>query len=244
LAGRAHSPVGDEDRANYVRDNIDAGRHMLDAAAARGVGRFVFVSSVKVNGEETRTQPFRADDRPAPQDVYGQTKWETERNLSERAEQLGIELVVVRPPLVYGPGVKGNFARLIRWVQRGVPLPFGRIENHRSLVSVFNLCDLLIRCTEHPDAAGRTFMVSDGDDVSTPELVRRLASALGRRDRLVPISPRLLWLVARTSRQEGVYRRLCGSLQVDITATRRLLAWEPPVPLGEGVRRTVAEVAR
>jgi UDP-glucose 4-epimerase len=133
---------------------------------------------------------------------------------------------------------------LIRWVQRGVPLPFGRIENHRSLVSVFNLCDLLIRCTEHPDAAGRTFMVSDGDDVSTPELVRRLASALGRRDRLVPISPRLLWLVARTSRQEGVYRRLCGSLQVDITATRRLLAWEPPVPLGEGVRRTVAEVAR
>jgi UDP-glucose 4-epimerase len=222
----------------FRRVNVQGTLNLARQAAAAGVRRFVFVSSIKVNGEATQLgQPFTADDAPAPLDAYGVSKMEAERGLREIARQTGMEVVIIRPPLVYGPGVKANFAAMMRWLKRGVPLPLGAIHNQRSLVSLDNLVDLLVTCITHPAAANQTFLVSDGADVSTTELLRRMGQALGRPARLMPVPVSWLKLAAAMVGKQDVAQRLCGSLQVDIEKTRRLLGWTPPLSLDQGLKR-------
>jgi UDP-glucose 4-epimerase len=223
--------------AEFRSANVEGTLALASQAAAAGVRRFVFLSSIKVNGESTPPDlPFSASDVPNPQDPYGVSKLEAERALMELARGTGIEVVIVRPPLVYGPGVKANFFALLKWLQRGVPMPFGAIHNRRSLVALANLVDLLAICVEHPAAPGQTLLVSDGEDLSTTELLRRLAAALGKRAKLVPVPQPALILAARALGAGGIAQRLCGSLCVDMAPTRRLLGWAPPVSVDEGLR--------
>jgi UDP-glucose 4-epimerase len=223
----------------FRRGNVQGTLNLARQAAAAGVRRFVFVSSIKVNGESTQLgSPFTADDAPAPLDAYGVSKMEAEQGLREIARQTGMEVVIIRPPLVYGHGVKANFAAMMRWLKRGVPLPLGSIHNQRSLVALDNLVDLIVTCLTHPAAANQTFLVSDGEDVSTTELLRRMGQALGRPARLVPVPVSWLKLAAAMVGKRDVAQRLCGSLQVDIEKTRRLLGWTPPISLDQGLKRT------
>jgi nucleoside-diphosphate-sugar epimerase len=213
-------------------------------AAASGVRRFVFVSSLKVNGEITAPgQPFTARSTPSPQDPYGISKWEAEEGLRALAKETGMEVVIVRPPLVYGPAVKANFASLIRVVRRGIPLPLGAVTaNRRSLVALDNLVDLLVTCTKHPAASQQTFLVSDGEDLSTTDLLRRVGQAVGRPARLLPVPPALLALGAKLMGKGALSQRLLGSLQADISHTKAVLGWTPPVSVNEGLRRAAADV--
>ncbi len=225
---------------SYREVNVSGTIHLARTAALMGVRRFVFVSSIKVNGENTRPdQPFTADDKPAPLDPYGLSKLEAELCLREIEAQTGMEVVIVRPPLVYGPGVKANFAHMIRWVSCGIPLPFGSIHNSRSMVALENLVDLLVICSYHPSAAGHVFLVSDGEDVSTTELLRRTAEAMGRRIFLLPMPTFMLKFFASLLGKRPLFQRLCGSLQVDMDKTRRLLNWSPPLTLAQGLKKTV-----
>ena len=218
--------------------NVEGTLNLARQAAAAGVRRFVFVSSIKVNGESTHPgQPFTAGDVPAPLDAYGVSKMEAEQGLRELATQTGMDVVIIRPPLVYGPGVKANFAAMMRWLKHGIPLPLGAIHNQRSLLALYNLVDLIIICITHPAAANETFLVSDGEDVSTPELLRRMGKVLGSPARLIPLPASLLKLAAAMVGKQDMALRLCGSLQVDIEKTRRLLNWCPPLSLDEGLRR-------
>ena len=222
----------------FRRVNVQGTLNLARQAAAAGVRRFVFISSIKVNGEGTRQEcPFTAADEPSPIDAYGISKMEAEQGLREIALQTGMEVVIIRPPLVYGPGVKANFATMMRWLRRGVPLPLGAIHNQRSLVALDNLVDLIVTCITHPAAANQTFLVSDGEDVATTELLRRMGQAMGRPARLIPVPAGLLKLAATLLGKPDVAQRLCGSLQVDIEKTRRLLGWTPPLSLDEGLRR-------
>jgi nucleoside-diphosphate-sugar epimerase len=220
-----------------------AGTDNLARQAARaGVRRFVYLSSVKVNGEVTsRARPFTEEDSPLPMDPYGISKYEAELALRNVARQTGLEVVIIRPPLVYGRGVKANFRRMMRLVANGVPLPLGAIDNRRSLVGLDNLIDLIVTCVDHPSAAGQTFLVSDAEDLSTTELLRRLARALGREARLIPIPGSLLEMGLRMLRQGDIAQRLCGSLQVDIAHARKLLNWTPPLSVDECLRRTALD---
>ncbi|MBM4127955.1 MAG: SDR family oxidoreductase [Nitrospira sp.] len=198
----------------YREVNVNGTLNLARQAAQVGVGRFVFVSSIKVNGEATQPgQPFTADGVPSPLDPYGVSKLEAEQGLREIEAQTGMEVVIVRPPLVYGPGVKANFAAMMRWVARGIPLPLGAIHNARSMVALDNLVDLLVACLKHPAAAGQTFLVSDGQDVSTTELLRRTAQAMGKKALLLPVPASMLELGATLLGKRAVAQRLCGSLQ-------------------------------
>ena len=222
----------------FRRVNVAGTLNLAHQAAAAGVRRFVFVSSIKVNGEATHLgSAFEADDAPGPLDAYGTSKMEAEQGLRKLSAKTGMQVVIIRPPLVYGPGVKANFATMMRWLQRGVPLPLGAIHNQRSLVALDNLVDLIVTCLTHPAAANQTFLVSDGEDVSTKELLRRMGRAMGRPARLIPVPASWLKLAAAIIGKADVAQRLCGSLQVDIEKTRRLLGWSPPVSLDEGLRR-------
>lgn len=224
----------------YREVNVNGTLNLARQAAKARVRRFVFVSSIKVNGEATRPgQPFTADNVPAPMDPYGVTKLEAEQGLRNIEAQTGMEVVIVRPPLVYGPGVKANFATMMRWVARGIPLPLGAIHNTRSIVALDNLVDLLVTCLTHPVAAGQTFLVSDGEDVSTTELLCRTARAMGKNALLLPVPAFVLELGAAFLGKRAVAQRLCGSLQVDIYKARQLLGWIPPISLDEGLRRAV-----
>ena len=226
--------------ATYRAVNVAGTRRLAEQAAALGVRRLVFLSSVKVNGERTPPgSPFSASDTPAPEDPYGMSKWEAEQELWRVAQQTGLEAVVVRPPMVYGPGVRANFLRLTKLVKRGVPLPLGAIQNYRSLLGLDNLVDMLIRCIFHPAAAGQTFLVSDGDDLSTPELIRGLARAIGRPARLLPVPPALLRLGGNVTGRRAEIERLIDSLQVDIRHTCKTLEWNPPMTVDEGFQRAV-----
>lgn len=227
--------------AEFRRVNVEGTLQLARQAAKAQVRRFVFVSSIKVNGEWTEPgRPFLADALPDPRDPYGISKSEAEQRLRNLAEETGMEVTIVRPPLVYGPGVKANFMALMTWLVRGVPLPLGAIHNARSLVAIDNLVDLIVTCVDHPAAANQTFLVSDDEDLSTADLLRRMGRALGKPARLVPVPQRLLTLGAMVLGKPGVAQRLCGSLQVDIAKTRELLAWNPPVSVDEGLRRTAA----
>lgn len=226
--------------AAYRQINVEGTLNLAHQAVQAGVRRFVFVSSIKVNGEATEPgSPFTADHTPAPQDPYGISKLEAEQGLLELSARTGLEVVIVRPPLVYGSGVKANFASLMRWVARGVPLPLGSIHNARSMVALDNLVDLLVTCVKHPAAAGQIFLVSDDEDVSTTELLRRTARAMGRTALLVPMPASWLECGADILGKRAVAQRLCGSLQVDIEKTRHLLSWQPPLTLDEGLKKTV-----
>ena len=225
----------------FRRLNVEGTANLARQAAAAGVRRFVYLSSIKVNGEFTDAGvPFNAEDLPAPKDPYGVSKLEAENELRQISSQTGMEVVIIRPPLVYGPGVKANFGLMMHWVARGVPLPLaGIIDNRRSLVAIDNLVDLIETCLTHPAAANQTFLVSDDDDLSTTELLKRIGKVLGRPARLFQFPSNLLKLGAQAMNKPGIYHRLCGSLQLDITKTCQLLDWSPPVSVDEGLRRTV-----
>jgi nucleoside-diphosphate-sugar epimerase len=225
----------------YRRVNVQGTVNLARQAAKAGIKRFVFVSSVKVNGESTKLgRPFTAHDTPAPEDPYGVSKYEAEQELLRLASRVDMEVVIVRPPLVYGPGVKANFERMMHWVSKGLPLPFGAITNNcRSLVALDNLVDLLICCIDHPSAAGRIFMASDGEDLPTKELLQRLGGAMRRPVYLVPIPASMLnWLATLMGKQK-VASRLLGSLQVDISETRQLLEWSPVITVDDALRQAV-----
>lgn len=227
--------------AEYRRVNVEGTLNLARQAAAAGVRRFVFISSIKVNGESTAPgYPFTADDIPAPQDAYGLSKAEAEKQLKLLAQETGMEVTIIRPPLIYGPGVKGNLASLISWVRRGLPLPLRAVtHNHRSLVGLDNLVDLILVCADHPKAANQTFLISDGEDLSTTELLRMIAKALGRSARLLWIPTGAISLIADLLGKKVISQRLLGSLQVDISKTCTLLNWKPPVSVDEGLRRAV-----
>jgi len=249
LAARAHvmRETARDPLAEFRRVNVEGALNLARQAAAAGVKRFVFVSSVKVNGESTLPGcPFVADALPAPQDIYGLSKHEAEVGLRQIAAQTDMEVVVVRPPLVYGPGaVKGNFAAMMRWLQRGLPLPLGAVtHNRRSLVALDNLVDLLAVCVDHPAAGNQTLLVSDDEDLSTTGLLTRMGQAMGRSARLFAVPPALLQQGARLLGQGGVAQRLLDSLQVDISKTRNLLDWTPPIGVDEGLRRAAAPFLR
>lgn len=241
LAARVHVMVdtATDPLTEFRQVNVEGTLNLARQAAASGVRRFVFISSIKVNGESTPLgHAFTADDVVDPQDPYSISKHEAELGLRQLAVESGMEVVIIRPPLVYGPGVKANFQSMMRWLERGVPLPLGDIHNKRSLVSMDNLVDLIITCLNHPAAANQIFMVSDGEDLSTTELLRRMGLALGRPARLIPVSVSLLKAGAAVLGLRNVAQRLCGSLQVDITKSRTLLEWNPPIDVDEGLRRT------
>ncbi|MFM9434991.1 nucleoside-diphosphate-sugar epimerase [Janthinobacterium sp. CG_23.3] len=230
---QTHAPL-----AEFRAINVDATMNLARQAVAAGIRRFVFVSSVKVNGEETFGAPFTAFDVAAPQDAYGQSKWEAELGLRALAQETGLEVVIVRPPLVYGPGVRANFLNLMRLVQTGLPLPLGAIHNRRSMVALENLVDLLILCCQHRQAAGQVFMVSDGHDVSMTELLRLLSGAMKRRLCLLPLPASIISGSARLLGKSAVASRLLGSLQVDITHTRNTLSWRPVATMQEALGKT------
>ena len=240
-AARVH--VMNDDAADPLREfrriNVDGTLRLATQAAEAGAGRFVFISSIKVNGESTVPgRPFTAQQAPAPIDPYGVSKWEAEQQLRKLSAETGMELVIIRPVLVYGPGVKANFLNMMKWLYKGVPLPLGAIHNKRSLVSLDNLVDLIVTCIDHPRAANQTFLVSDGEDLSTTELLQRMSKALSKRPRLLPVPAWMLETAAKFAGKQSIAQRLCGSLQVDISHTRERLGWTPPVSVDTALRKT------
>jgi UDP-N-acetyl-alpha-D-quinovosamine dehydrogenase len=240
-AARVHVLPDARAAENLYRETNDEGTERLATDAARAkVNRLIYLSSIKVNGEETSGRAYTELDEPSPQDAYALSKWEAEKHVLEIAERTGMEAAIVRPPLVYGPGVRANFLRLLQWVDRGWPLPLGAVRNRRSLVSVWNLCDFLLHVMTHARAPGRSWMVSDGEDLSTPDLIRRIAAAMGRRARLISVPVGLLRLSAGLVRRRGELARLTDSLAVDIADTRTHLKWSPGTSVDEALCRTVA----
>ena len=239
LAARTHvlRETAADSLAEYRRVNLDGTRRLAQQAGRAGVRRLVFVSSIKVNGEVTE-RPFTEDDAPRPEDAYGVSKWEAEQALARVAGETGLQVAVLRPPLVYGPEVKGNFLRLMGLVARGTPLPLASITNRRSLIYVGNLADAVIKAIDVPAAAGRAYLVSDGDDVSTPDLVRAIARALGVAPRLLPCPPAMLRLGAALTGKRAELARLTGSLQADGSRARRELGWQPRLSLAQGLAAT------
>ena len=244
LAARVHvmRDTSSSPLAEFRRVNAEGTVNLARQAAAAGVKRFVFLSSIKVNGEYTEIgRPFGPDDAPDPKDPYGVSKYEAEELLRKVGEETGMEVVIIRPPLVYGPGVRANFQQMMRWLARGLPLPLaGIVENRRSLVALDNLVDFIVTCLRHPAAANQRFLVSDGEDLSTAMLLRRIGRAQGKPARLFHMPSFMLKLGAACVGGNDVYRRLCGSLQVDISKARALLGWSPSVSVDEGLRRAVA----
>jgi nucleoside-diphosphate-sugar epimerase len=241
LAARAHvMREGDADPLTlYRRINLYGTQNLAEQAVRAGVKRLVYVSSIKVNGEATSArESFSEQSAPEPEDPYGISKWEAEQALLRIARDSGLEVVIVRPPLVYGDGVKGNFAQMLKVLAKGIPLPLASVQNLRSLVFVKNLADALLLCASHPLAAGQTYLVSDGEDISTPGLLRGLSAASGGRARLYPFPLALLHLAGRLVGKAGQVERLTGSLRVDSGKIRRELNWTPPYTLQQGLQAT------
>ena len=235
MRGHCYDPL-----MEFRRVNTDGTLNLARQAAAAGVRRFIFLSTIKVNGEATHYGcPFTPSDLPAPQDPYGISKHEAEVGLRAIAHETGMEVVIIRPTLVYGKGARGNFKSLIKLVARGLPLPLGSIHNLRSFVGIDNLVDFITTCLEHPAAANEAFMVSDGEDLSTPDLIRRMARAMNRPARLLPVPKSVLMAGAIILGRRDMAQRLCGNLQVDISKSRTLLGWNPPISVDQGLRRAV-----
>ena len=224
--------------AAFREVNVKGTACLAEQAVDRGAKRFIYISSIKVNGEVTGGHPFKADDTPAPEDPYGISKWEAEQVLQSIADKTELGVVIIRPPLVYGPGVRANFLRLMQGIMSGVPLPLGAIDNRRSIVALDNLVDLIEDCLNNPQAINQTFLVSDGDDLSTKAMFQRTAVALGRSVRLIPVPVSLLWTMARLFGKSDFAQRLCGSLQVDISKTQDRLSWSPPISVDEALHKT------
>lgn len=237
-AGRAHVLYnqGANSLAEFRLVNVEGTLALARQAADAGVRRFVFVSSIGVNGN-VNTRPFTAADPPNPVEPYAQSKWEAEQGLMQLATETDMDFVIIRPPLVYGPGAPGNFGSLVRWIEKGIPLPLGAIDNKRSLAGIDNLVDLIIRCIDHPAAANHVFLAGDGEDLSTTDLLRGVGKAMGRPARLIPVPVGLLQFGATLLGKKAMVQRLLGSLQVDISKTRELLDWKPPFTVEEGLRR-------
>ena len=240
LAARTHvlHETAPDPLAACLHVNAQGTERLARSAAACGIRRLVFLSSVKVNGERTRERPYTEDDLPRPEDAYATSKRDAEQALARVAAETGLETVVLRPPLVYGPGVKANFLRLMHLVARGAPLPLGAIVNRRSLIYAGNLAHAIVTALDSPPAAGRTYLVSDGEDVSTPALVRMLAQALGVKPRLLPVPLAALDVAAALAGRRAELARLTGSLQVDSSRIRSELAWRPPFTLAQGLELT------
>ncbi|WP_313489262.1 UDP-glucose 4-epimerase family protein [Stutzerimonas nitrititolerans] len=237
-AARAHitKDKAADPLAEYRRVNVEGTLNLAQQAAAAGVKRFIFISSIGVNGN-INTDPFAASDQPNPAEPYAQSKWEAEQGLWEMQQEIGMELVIIRPPLVYGPSAPGNFGSLVSWIEKGIPLPLGAIYNKRSLVGIDNLVDLIIRCIDHPAAANQVFLAGDGEDLSTTELLRGVGKAMGKPARLIPVPAGLLQFGATLLGKKAMAQRLLGSLQVDISKTCELLDWKPPYTVEEGLKR-------
>lgn len=241
LAARVHimNDTEQDPLALYRATNTEATLNLARQAAQSGVKRFVFISTIKVNGEG-RDAPYREIDEPSPEDAYAISKWEAEQGLQRIAQETGLEIVILRPPLVYGPGVKANFLRLMRTVASGWPLPLGGIHNKRSLLYLGNFVDAIQLCLEHPDAAGQTFLLDDGQAVSTPELIRAVAQAMGRPARMLAVPVVALEWVGILLGKRAAVTRLTGSLYVDGAAIRTRLGWAPPFSMEAGLAATVA----
>jgi len=237
-AARAHmsQEVSSDPLAEYRGVNVEGTLNLARQAAAAGVQRFVFISSIGVNGN-INVRPFTALDAPHPVDPYAQSKWEAEQGLWRIQQETGMEVVIIRPPLVYGPEAPGNFGSLVRWIGKGIPLPLGAIHNRRSLVGIDNLVDLIVRCIDHPAAANQVFLAGDGCDLSTTELLRLVGDAMGRPARLIPVPAGVLKLCAALFGRKAMAQRLLGSLQVDISQTCETLDWQPPFTVEEGLKR-------
>lgn len=240
LAALAHVPskLKRDNQNNYQEVNALGAARIARQAAEKGVRRFVYLSTAKVCGESTQNSPLNETDVSDSKDIYTASKREAEKLLLDIAVETGMEVVIIRPPLVYGPGVKANFLSMMHWLSKGVPLPLGAIHNQRSLVALDNLVDFICTCLDHPAAANQTFLVSDGEDISTTDLLRRMAHALHVPARLVPVPQGLLEWGARMLGREDLSQRLCASLQVDISKARTLLGWQPPVTVELALRRT------
>ncbi|MEB0047246.1 MULTISPECIES: SDR family oxidoreductase [unclassified Pseudomonas] len=240
-AARVHvmNEVAVDALTEFRKVNVQGTLKLAQRAAESGVKRFIFISSIKVNGESTTPgKPFKSDDPSNPGDPYGVSKYEAEEALKQLGRETGMDVVIIRPPLVYGPGVKANFLTMLNWLNKGIPLPLGAIRNNRSLVAIGNLANLIVTCIDHPAAANQTFLVSDGVDLSTTQLLRRLSSALGKPARLLPVPEWLLKLAASSLGKQAAVQRICGSLQVDISKNRELLGWTPPVTMDKAMRQT------
>ena len=247
LAARVHviHEVAGHPLKEFRKVNVAGTESLARAAAASGIKRFLFISSIGVNGAETVSgSSFAAADQPHPHNDYAISKWEAEKGLQRIASETGMDVVCIRPPLVYGPNPPGNFGSLMRWLGRGIPLPLGAIHNQRSLVALDNLVDLIVTCLSHPAAANQTFLVSDGEDVSTTELLRRMGHAMGCPARLVPVPSTLLKLAATLVGKQDMAQRLCSSLQVDIAKTRDFLGWRPPLSLDQGLKKAAEGYGR
>lgn len=230
-AAVAHSKLGD-----VWSVNVAGTLNLAKQAANAGVQRFVFLSSIGVNGN-ANIHPFSEIDSPAPTGLYANSKWEAEQGLWSIQRDTGMQVVILRPPLVYGPNAPGNFGSLVRWINKGVPLPLGAIHNKRSLVALDNLVDLIVTCVEHPAAANQVFLVGDGRDISTTELLQGVGRAMGKPVRLIPVPSGVLMFGASLLGKKEVAQRLLGSLQVDISKARNVLNWEPPLSVEDGLRR-------
>lgn len=242
LAARVN--VKDEIEGDSLKEfrkvNVDGTLNLARQAAAAGVRRFIFISSIGVNGAETFRVPFSHLDTPAPHSPYALSKHEAELALHKVADETGMEVVIIRPPLIYGPNAPGNFGSLMRWLMRGIPLPLGVVnQNRRSFVALDNLVDLILICVLHPRAANQIFLVSDGEDVSTADLLERMGKAMNRSVRLLPVPTGFLALIASLLGKKGIAQSLLGSLQLDITNTCLVLDWNPPISMDEGLRRAV-----
>lgn len=223
----------------FRKTNVEGTLNLASQSAQAGVKRFVFISSIKVNGEKTEVGvPFTEESAVNPQDAYGISKLEAEQGLMQLAKQTNMEVVIIRPPLIYGVGVKANFASMMCMIKRCIPLPLGAIHNKRSFVYIDNLVSLILKCIDHPAAANQIFLVSDGNDLSTTELLRACARALGMKSRLIPIPQNLLGIFAALIGKKAIAQRLCDNLQVDITKARILLDWTPPITVEEGLKAT------
>ncbi|EMR11896.1 UDP-glucose 4-epimerase [Methylophaga lonarensis MPL] len=251
-AAKAHvlKESSDDPETAFRRTNVDATLVLARLAAEAGVGRFIFLSSIGVNGNLTKSpnhpelpEAFDETVTPAPHDLYAQSKWQAEQGLMQIADATGMEVVIIRPPLVYGPNAKGNFASLLKWVKRGVPLPLGAVNNQRSFIALDNLVDFLRCCLVHPKAANEVFVISDGEDVSTTELLQKVANAVGRKARLIPVPVSWMRLAAKLTGKVAIADRLFGSLRVDISKARQLLAWKPKVTMQQQLESMASQAA-
>ena len=242
-AGTAHKMNNDKNFDVYRSTNIDGTNHLAEQAAEAGVKRLIFLSSIKVNGESTNNiksqKKFSNNDIPAPMDLYSVSKLNAERVLWEVSSKTGLEVAVLRLPLVYGYGAKGNLQKLIKFVRSGIPLPLSLVKNQRSMIGTDNLVDLLIRCIDHPEASGKTFLASDGEDLSTPEFIKLIASSMGKKANLFPFPISMLKFLASVLGKRDEIDRLVGSLRIDDSYTKEILNWTPPISVEEGIRRMV-----
>lgn len=222
----------------FRRVNVEGTKSLAEAAAKAGIRRFILMSSIKVNGESSDV-PFTESDQPKPLDAYGVSKWEAECIVRDIGQASGFDFTILRAPLIYGPGVKGNFLSLLKLARSSLPLPFGGVHNQRSLLYVGNLIDFILQCMEHPNAANELFLISDGTDLSTSDLLREIRKAMQKSSRLFSVSPSILYMLGRIVNKAAIMERLCGSLRVDSSKARKRLAWEPPFTISEGLRETL-----